>query len=279
MSQIAEIINFPPRHLARGSAQENKGQDRDSFVARFSIRAEAFSPFCLGIDPSDKILNGVALEDYCAKLTEQIIKEGVALVKPQSAYFERFGSKGIKVLEELIAPLRAAGILVLLDVKRGDIGSTNVAYAKAYFDKDSALCVDALTANAYLGFEDLAPFFAYEDKYVFVVAASSNEAGAKAAAQAPAPLAELIGKIAAELRAGAVIGATRTDITAKTLEPLGTSLLLSPGIGAQGAGFDVFDKFPTKRAIIPTASRSVLEAEDFAEALKQHKEAAAKLSV
>ncbi len=81
------------------------------------------------------------------------------MVKPQSAFFERFGSRGIAVLESTIRQLRDAGALVLLDVKRGDIGSTVAAYATAYLDPSSPLYVDAVTASPYLGVGSLAPMF------------------------------------------------------------------------------------------------------------------------
>ncbi len=296
MSQTAKILNFPNRHLTRKGlarealtpesltteslATESLATEQDarsagaSFACQFQARAERYSPFCLGIDPSDKVLRDRSLADTCADWSEQIIKEGVAVVKPQVAYFERFGSQGIKVLEVLTQTLRQEGVLVLLDVKRGDIEQTNCAYAEAYFGEKSALCADAITTSAYLGFDELKPFF--EAGYVFVVAASSNEAGLKSPYQQGASLAHLIDKIATESNAGAVIGATRKDISAKTLAPLADSLLLCPGIGAQGAGFEVFEKFSNKHNVIPTASRSVLEADNFVESLKQHKALAAK---
>ena len=79
------------------------------------------------------------------------------MVKPQSAFFERFGSGGVAVLERVIATAREAGAQVLLDVKRGDIGSTSQAYADAYLDPASPLAADAITASPYLGFGSLTP--------------------------------------------------------------------------------------------------------------------------
>lgn len=269
MSQTATLIQFPQQRAGREHAAH-------SFVGRFQTRAASHSAFCLGIDPSDKILGEQSLAHYCAHLAEQILEEGVALVKPQSAYFERFGAKGVAVLEDMIKTLRAEGVEVLLDVKRGDIGATNEAYAQAYFGKDAPLLVDGITAHAYLGFDDLAPLFADEEKYVFIVAASSNPAGAASLHQQGAALEALIKKITSEPRAGAVIGATRTDLDEKMLAPLKDTLLLCPGIGAQGASFDDLAKFPTAKNIIPTASRAVLESADFTAALREHKDLAQK---
>ncbi len=102
------------------------------------------------------------------------------MVKPQSAFFEAYGSAGIAVLERTIAACRAAGALVLLDVKRGDIGSTMAAYARAYLDPASPLAADAITVSPYLGVGSLAPAFdaaAAHGNGVFVLALTSNPEG------------------------------------------------------------------------------------------------------
>ena len=104
----------------------------------------------------------------------------VAVVKPQSAFYERFGSRGVAVLERVVAESRAAGALVLLDVKRGDIGSTTQAYADAYLDPSSPLAADAITASPYLGFGSLDPMVDTARKHdagLFVLALTSNKEG------------------------------------------------------------------------------------------------------
>ena len=104
----------------------------------------------------------------------------MAVLKPQSAFFERFGSRGIAVLESTIRQLREAGALVLLDVKRGDIGSTVAAYADAYLDPASPLCADAITASPYLGVGSLRADVraaAAHGGGVFVLALTSNPEG------------------------------------------------------------------------------------------------------
>ena len=109
-----------------------------------------------------------------------------AVVKPQSAFFERHGSKGIAVLEQVIAACREEGALVLLDVKRGDIGSTVQAYADAYLDPVSPLAVDAVTASPFLGIGSLDPLIdtaLANDAGVFVLALTSNPEGAAGAAR------------------------------------------------------------------------------------------------
>src|SRR5690606_2268557 len=97
-------------------------------------------------------------EKFCLTLVDALAGE-VAFIKPQSAFFERFGSAGIALLERVIATSRQAGAQVLLDVKRGDIGSTMQAYAQAYLDPASPLAVDAVTASPYLGVGSLQPMF------------------------------------------------------------------------------------------------------------------------
>ena len=105
----------------------------------------------------------------------------VAAVKPQSAFFERFGSAGVAVLERTLAGLRDAGTLSLLDVKRGDIGSTMAAYAQAYLADDSPLRADAITLSPYLGYGSLRPALDLArdtGRGVFVLALTSNPEGA-----------------------------------------------------------------------------------------------------
>lgn len=106
----------------------------------------------------------------------------VAVVKPQSAFFERLGSGGVAVLERALAELREAGTLSLLDVKRGDIGSTMAAYADAYLSQDSPLRADAITVSPFLGFDSLRPALdlAHENgRGIFVLALTSNPEGAE----------------------------------------------------------------------------------------------------
>ena len=115
-----------------------------------------------------------------ARTVVEALADRVAVLKPQSAFFERFGSRGIAVLESTIRQSREAGALVLLDVKRGDIGSTMAAYADAYLDPDSSLCADAITVSPYLGVGSLRPAFdsaAAHGGGVFVLALTSNPEG------------------------------------------------------------------------------------------------------
>ena len=120
-----------------------------------------------------------SLERFALTVVEAVAPV-VGVVKPQSAFYERFGSRGIAVLERVIAESRAAGALVLLDVKRGDIGSTSQAYADAYLDPASPLASDAITASPYLGFGSLDPMVEACRRHgggLFVLALTSNKEG------------------------------------------------------------------------------------------------------
>src|SRR3954467_13495228 len=114
-------------------------------------------PLCVGIDPHAALLTRWGLTDDVgglerfARTVVDALADRVAVLKPQSAFFERFGSRGIGVLESIIRQSGEAGAIVLLDVKRGDIGSTMAAYADAYLDRASSLSADAITVSPYLG--------------------------------------------------------------------------------------------------------------------------------
>jgi orotidine-5'-phosphate decarboxylase len=202
----------------------------------------------------------------------EAVGDRVAVVKPQSAFFERFGSAGIAVLESTIRQLRQAGALVLLDVKRGDVGSTCEAYADAYLDPSSPLFVDAITVSPYVGFGALDPFLARAATAgcgVFVLALTSNPEGPQvqhARTGDGQTVAQTVIDRVADLNAGArplgsvgvVIGAT-TGATGHDLSRL-NGPVLAPGLGAQGA---TAADLPTVLAglhgvAVPSYSRSVL---------------------
>ena len=128
-----------------------------AFGARLDAAVAARGPLVVGIDPHLPLLRAWGLPEDVSGLERfaltavEAVAGRVAVVKPQSAFFERFGSRGIAVLERVLAAVRDAGALSLLDVKRGDIGSTMVGYAGAYLDPASPLAADAVTASPYLG--------------------------------------------------------------------------------------------------------------------------------
>ena len=254
-----------------------------SFAQRFLELARSRSPFCLGIDPTPQLLKAWNLPhsaDGLAQMCETVMRaaeDRLAIVKPQIAFFERFGSKGIEVLERLIAAFQARDTLVLVDGKRGDIGSTVEAYAQAYLGSTSAFHADAITAHAYLGFGALKPLLTHavdSGAGVFVVVLSSNVEGTPlqtAVLQNDGrtvadSLADLITEFNQQTSGseigpvGAVVGATIENLM-PTLDRLPQSLLLAPGIGHQGTTFeDMRRRFERHAArAIPSSSRAVLD--------------------
>lgn len=252
----------------------------DSFGARLHRAMVERGPLCVGIDPHPGLLARWGLSDDVVGLDRftrtvvEALADRVAVVKPQSAFFERFGSHGVAVLESTIRQLREAGSLVLLDVKRGDIGSTVSAYASAYLDPSSPLYVDAVTASPYLGVGSLAPMFELAAAHgggVFVLALTSNPEGGivqRARSADGRTVAQLVIDEISQLNAGArplgsfglVVGATVGD-TGHDLTRVGGPLL-APGLGAQGAtAADLRAVFGASLpAVLPSYSREVLNA-------------------
>lgn len=253
------------------------------FVARLAARVAEHGPLCIGIDPSAATLASCGLPDSAAgalAFGRRILEAAeyrLAIVKPQSAYFERFGSAGVRALEELAALARRHEVLVLLDAKRGDIDTTGEAYAQAYFAPDAALRVDALTLHPYLGVGALRKALVYATRQgggAFIVVRSSNPegealqtartAGGETVAEA---LCREITALDAELGAaavgpiGAVIGATCHD-AAGVVAALPRSYVLAPGVGAQGATLeDVRTRMPRGLGrVLPSVSRAILAA-------------------
>jgi orotidine-5'-phosphate decarboxylase len=248
------------------------------FGARLAEAVAAHGPLCAGIDPHPSLLAGWGLTDdvdgldrFAAACVEALAGQ-VAVVKPQSAFFERHGSGGIAVLERLLAGFAGSGTLTLLDVKRGDIGSTMDAYADAYLAVGAPLGADAVTLSPYLGSGSLEPAFAAAaaaGRGVFVLARTSNPEGAEVqlATVGGRTVAQGVVDAAAERNAGAdplgpvgvVIGATHDhglDLSALN------GPVLAPGVGAQGAGpADIAARFAGLRGVVlPAASRSLLAA-------------------
>ena len=247
-----------------------------TFGARLHAAIGARGPFCVGIDPHSALLTDWGLADDVAGLERfaltavEAVAPYASVVKPQSAFYERFGSRGIAVLERVIAESRAAGALVLLDVKRGDIGSTSQAYADAYLDPTSPLASDAITVSPFLGFGSLDPVFdsaRRHDAGVFVLALTSNKEGPEVQHAAADGGGTVAGLMLDHLRRlndgveplgsfGAVVGAT----IGSTEEDLAfNGPILAPGFGAQGGTLaDVRRLFGSAAAVLPSSSREVL---------------------
>jgi orotidine-5'-phosphate decarboxylase len=256
----------------------------DTFAARFAAVRSAQGPLVFGLDPSADLLEAWGLGDSADGLDRfaDIVLEAavgpVGLVKPQSAFYERHGWRGVRTLQRLVASAREAGLLVVLDIKRGDVGSTNDAYAEAYLGKGAPLAADAITVHPYLGVDAMGAFIsraAESGSCLLIVTRSSNPDGRKIQAAVAGTGSERsveeelllqIGALNAALApgeigpVGAVIGPThmtpRLDLAAANC------LFLAPGVGAQGATpADVATVFAACRdRVMPSASRSLLSA-------------------
>ncbi|HWU32001.1 MAG TPA: orotidine-5'-phosphate decarboxylase [Marmoricola sp.] len=247
-----------------------------TFGERLRKALDERGPLCAGIDPHAALLAQWGLNDDITGLERFALTAAeafgpvAAAIKPQSAFFERHGSRGIAILERTIEVCRQAGAQVILDVKRGDIGSTAQGYADAYLDQSAPLAVDAITASPYLGFGSLLPMIQTalrNDAGVFVLALTSNPEAADLQRSTMPSGESVAGSILAELAVlngtsamgslGAVVGAT--------IEKPDTSLviggpLLVPGIGAQGGTADdvrrIFEG--ALDLVVPSSSRELL---------------------
>ncbi|WP_432788828.1 orotidine-5'-phosphate decarboxylase [Brevibacterium sp. K11IcPPYGO002] len=260
------------------------------FGTRLAAAMEQHGPLCVGIDPHEHLLaswglpaSAAGVREFALRTVGQL-KGSVAAVKPQSAFFEQYGSAGVAALEETLAAAKDAGLLTVLDIKRGDIGSTMGAYARAYLDPASALAADSITVSPYLGFGALEPAFelaAVHGKGVFVLALTSNPEGAEvqhAVRDGESVAAAIVSRVrqrnaqalnSAEvlgsfgLVVGATIGTAAADLGFDPSDCGGP--ILAPGVGAQGAGLAelraVFgDRALESGQVLATASRAVLGA-------------------
>jgi orotidine-5'-phosphate decarboxylase len=253
-----------------------------SFARRFAAVRAAQGPLVFGLDPSADVLDSWELGDSAdgldrfADIVLAAAAGPVGLVKPQSAFYERHGWRGVRTLQRLVASARSAGLLVVLDIKRGDVGTTNDAYAEAYLGKGAPLAADAITVHPYLGLSAMSSFVsraAESGSCLLVVTRSSNPDGRAIQAATSARGASVeqqllrdIGALNARLApgeigpVGAVIGPTRLqpelDLAAANC------LFLAPGVGVQGATpADVAAVFAACRdRVMPSASRSLLSA-------------------
>jgi orotidine-5'-phosphate decarboxylase len=253
-----------------------------TFGDRLQHAMRHFGPLCVGIDPHPGLLEAWGLTDDVdgiekfAEICVEAFDGTVALIKPQVAFFEAYGSGGIAVLERTIEVLRASGTLVLADAKRGDIGSTMDAYARTWL-ADGPLGSDAVTVSPYLGFGSLAPALTLAEangRGVFVLAATSNPEGAQVQRALGADgrtIAQTMVDAAAQINSealrnagqefgsvGVVVGATLTE--APDLSGLNGPILM-PGVGAQGGGPETVRGLVSDQmlhAVVPAVSREVL---------------------
>ncbi len=232
------------------------------FTDAVLARARSTSPLVLGLDPDFALMppelrpaEGADSDEIIRRLvefTERVLEAAAPFccaAKPQSAFFEQHGSAGVAALALCLAKIRAAGLPVLLDVKRGDIGSTATAYARAYLG-DTDLAADAITVNPFLGGDSLAPFLAASKatgKGIFVLVKTSNPGSRdlmdvktpdgtvsdRLARQVEAATAQTIGASSYGL-VGAVVGSTFPSQAAALRHLMPHAPILVPGLGAQG---------------------------------------------
>ncbi len=261
------------------------GATQATFSNRLGAEFAAKRHLCAGIDPSASVLSAWGLPDSAggAEALGRAVVEAssgvAACVKPQIAYFERFGSAGFAALERVLADARAAGTLVIADVKRGDIGTSFTAYAEAWLTPGSPLEADAMTVAAYQGFGSLSGAFDLvraHGKGLFVLAATSNpEARAvqTAVREDGRTVAQSIVEDALAFEnpsdrhvnsVGVVLGATLRlgdygiDIDAPPATP--ALPVLAPGFGAQGARVEEAERIfgGLGWALLANESRSIL---------------------
>ena len=263
----------------------------DSFADRFAAVRARYGPLVLGADPHSAVLDAWGLTDDAdglERFTDIVLHAAagtVGLIKPQSAFYERHGWRGIRALTRLTQAARSAGVLVILDVKRGDVGSTNDAYAQAYLGAGAPVVADAITVHPYLG---LAAMGAFVDRAhltgacLLVVTRSSNPEGraVQAAVQAAANdgrsveqrLLDDIGALNEALAPGEIgpVGAVVAPLDPPLDLAAANALFLAPGLGAQGATpNDVARTFAAcPERVMPSASRSLLAAGPDPRALK-----------
>ena len=257
-----------------------------SFGTRLRRAMDTHGPLCAGIDPHRGLVESwglpydlSGLERFALTCVEAFAGRAAA-VKPQSAFFEVFGSRGIAVLERVLGELREAETLTILDAKRGDIGSTMAAYAEGLLGRDAVAPADALTVSPFLGYESLRPAIdvaEHTGRGLFVLALTSNPEGptvqharrdgcsvastivdGAAADNAPARSRGELGSVG--LVIGATVGSAVTDLG---LDLRGAAApILAPGFGAQGGTVAELDRVfgPARNQVLASSSREILAA-------------------
>ncbi|MDP3975756.1 MAG: orotidine-5'-phosphate decarboxylase [bacterium] len=231
------------------------------FADELIARIKNTSPICVGLDPrldqipqhivQDAPTPGAAVLEFNKGIIDAV-HDLVPIVKPQVAFYEMLGLDGLAALSQTILYAQDKGLLVLIDAKRNDIGSTAEAYAHAYLDKEGDLVGDALTVNAYLGYDGIKPFLENcqkNDKGIFILVKTSNSSSGdlqdRNVDDANLPVYELMGQFvdswgqdligqSGYSSVGAVVGATYPQEAAKLRELMPHAIFLVPGYGAQG---------------------------------------------
>ena len=257
-----------------------------SFGFRLNQAFTKYGQLCVGIDPHESLLESWGLDDdiqgldYFANTVVDNAASRVGIIKPQVSFFERFGSQGIQVLERVTQRCSDADLLVIADAKRGDIGSTMVAYLEAWLGRGSSFAADALTVSPFLGLKTISDHmqpFLERGRGVFSLVATSNPEGASVqlAIRDTQTIAESLWNELHELNQvtsgagdrlgafGAVLGATLDfGRFGLNLDQGGVRTpILAPGFGAQGAELrDIARIFgAATNQVVANVSRSVVE--------------------
>jgi orotidine-5'-phosphate decarboxylase len=223
-----------------------------SFGSRLSEVFSKHGRLCVGIDPSTDQLDSWGLADTPAGAREfalEIIEASsthVGIVKPQIAFFEQYGASGLEVLSEILDAAKQAGLMVIADAKRGDIGTSMAGYTRAWLSKEAAFQADALTLSPFLGLESLRPSIDValdNEKGVFLLSATSNPEARviQSAVGEGGTISNAVASFASSFdeselgSVGLVVGATvslgEVGIDASSLA---RTPILMPGFGAQG---------------------------------------------
>ncbi len=259
------------------------------FGARLAAASGRHGPLCVGIDPHAYLLGDWGLPDSATGVRDfglRVVEAAagrVGIVKPQVAFFERHGSAGFAALEDVLAAARAAGLLVIADAKRGDVGTSVEAYGEAWLTPGSPLEADAMTAVAYQGVGSLDAVLERAEahgKGVFVLGATSNPESASVQTAVTSSAVTVSASIVSEVvewnashsggaahgSIGVVLGATvdfaRHGIDLAALATAPTTPVLAPGFGHQGARYaDLPGLYgPAAGVTVVSASRSILSA-------------------
>lgn len=229
-----------------------------NFADRLIEGTDAVGPLCVGIDPHAGRIPDLfggdtpdGLKAWGLAVVESA-KTRVCAVKPQAGLFERHGPEGMAALQSVARAAQAAGLLVLMDAKRGDIGSTAEGYAKAYLSEEAPFACDALTVNPYMGMDTLEPYVREAEKHgrgVIVLTRTSNPGSAdfqtqamgemmlyQKVVQALDPMVERLKGASGWSSLMMVVGATGPQEARSIREQSPHALFLVPGYGAQGGG-------------------------------------------
>ncbi len=240
------------------------------FVEKLTAAVEKNqSLLCVGLDPQESMLPpGEDIEERLVAWAEKLVAATADMVccyKPNIAFFEQFGPKGLSALQS-IAAIIPEDIPILLDAKRGDIGSTAEAYAVAAFQQWHA---DALTLSPYLGRDSIQPFLANPDKAAFILCQTSNPSASELQLHGEPALFEQVARVSVHWgepgQIGLVVGATQPEALKRARGICPQAWILAPGVGAQGADLVVALQAGLRSdgmGLIIPLSRGVLLADD-----------------